>query len=232
MYIELFLLDNAIYNALMIRLAAAICSRRIRAWRIALFSILGAVYAAFAIHSPLLMSLPFKLISGLVMALCFPLAGLKSYAFSALSLFLSAFIMGGLAITLTLALGGEFSAGFMIASTPVRIAFITAAIACFLPNAMRGMLKRKARGIVKLKLMHDGKTYELSGMIDSGNGLCDPISSLPVIVAHMKGFSCAANIPIPAATVNGSVTLMAFLPQRLIYDGQELHALIALSPNP
>ena len=48
MYIEVFLLDNLLMNAVICVLAGAVCGRSIRLGRVLLFSLGGAVYGAVA----------------------------------------------------------------------------------------------------------------------------------------------------------------------------------------
>lgn len=79
MYIEIFLLYNAIMNYLILRLSWAFCSVKISNFRMFFFAFMGALYAWLALFHSVLASLPGKLLSGMVPALAFPLHG-KAHA--------------------------------------------------------------------------------------------------------------------------------------------------------
>ena len=73
---------------------------------------------------------------------------------------------------------------------------------------------------------------QLAGMVDSGNGLYEPCTGLPVIVAYLPDLAGQAQVPIPVATVQGKQVLFGFRPQQLQANGTALEAWIALSPTP
>ena len=71
MYIELFLLDNFVMDCLMLRIAAALCARRLPIRRMAIASALGACCAWASLFFPPLLSLPGKIVCGLCLRLPF-----------------------------------------------------------------------------------------------------------------------------------------------------------------
>ncbi|MCE5236755.1 MAG: sigma-E processing peptidase SpoIIGA [Eubacteriales bacterium] len=238
MWLELFLLDNAVMNALLLRAAAAVCSAKAPFWRTLAFSLGGAVYAAFAFSYPVMGSLPMKLLTGLLMALALPAKSLRAYLAHALCVFFSAFLTGGLCICLALALGGRLQNGALLASVPLRAALWGALLASFLPRALRAVLARniKAASSVRLRLCHKGKEYLLGGIVDTGNFLTEPLSALPVVVFYAPGFPGSGGMPVVVRGAAGSAetVLYAFKPDAL-YDnatGARLNALVALAPAP
>ena len=62
MYIELFLLDNFIFDMLIIYIASALCRAPFSFFAAAIICIVLSIYAAFAQNNAVLRSLPFKLI--------------------------------------------------------------------------------------------------------------------------------------------------------------------------
>ena len=238
MWLELFLLDNAVMNALMLRAAAAMCSCKAPFWRTFLFSFGGAVYAAFAFSHPLMGTLPMKLLTGLLMALALPSKSVRAYLIHALCVFFSAFLTGGLCVCLALALGGGLQNGVLLASVPLRAALAGALLASFLPRGLRALLARNAKSAsaVRLRLCHKGREYLLEGIVDTGNFLTEPLSALPVVVFYARGFPGAGGVPVPVrgATGGPAAVLYAFAPEAL-YDratGARLNALVALAPAP
>ena len=238
MYIELFLLDNIVMNYLMLRIAGAICSVRIPLGRILLAAFAGALLAWIALFFPMLMaSLPAKLLSGLLFAFAVPFKGIRGYMLSAGAMFISAFLTGGVAVCLSLALGGRLENGFMFASIPLRAALLSALAASLLPNAVRRLISRHAqsREGMEIHALIGGKEYKLQTLVDTGNLLREPLSGLPVAVAYLPELHAAAGIPVPASTVAGEGTLYALKPDRVWVSGSanvELPLLIALSKTP
>ncbi|MEG1547545.1 MAG: sigma-E processing peptidase SpoIIGA [Clostridia bacterium] len=235
MYIELFLLDNTLMNILMLRIAAAVCSIKLPAWRMALAAALGAVFAAFALGCALLLTLPFKLITGLLMALALPFNSIRSYMFNALAVFLAAFVTGGITICLAYC-GGTLQNGMAIVSLPVRIALMAAVAATVMPTAMRKLFARSGlgcRGVLHIR--HCGKEYSLTAIVDTGNSLYEPISGLPVTVVFQPELMKFATIPIPVASLGGKRILYAFMPERLQFELKStvtLNSFLAVSEEP
>jgi stage II sporulation protein GA (sporulation sigma-E factor processing peptidase) len=236
-WLELFLLDNAVMNALMLHAAAAMCSSKIPFWRMLAFSFGGALYAAVTFSYPVMGLLPFKLITGLIMTLALPFKTMRAYLTHALCLFFAAFLTGGLCICLALAMGGGMENGFLLASVPLRAALVGALVASFLPRALRAVLARNLKSAVhvRLKLCHGQKEYLLDGIVDTGNFLTEPLSALPVVVFYAEGFPPCSGLPVPARGATGSETVLyAFAPDALIdcATGARLNALVALAPAP
>ena len=77
-----------------------------------------------------------------------------------------------------------------------------------------------------------GREYRLDALIDTGNGLVEPLSGKPVAVAYLPELAEHAHIPIPTATAHGTDVLYALKPERLCINGRESDALLALCPMP
>lgn len=232
MYIELFLLDNALMDWLILRLAAALRGRGLVGWHAAAGCILGALYALWAVYWPPAGGLLGKAAFGCALALALSPRGWKDYALAVLCLFAAAFAVGGLAFALALATGGRIEKGVVWTGLPLRTALCTAFLASFLPRMARGILRRRQQGRVHLLIEHQGARYGLEALIDSGSSLYDPLSGLPVIVAYLPALAKEARLPIPMATVGAESTLYALRPQHMILEGAQLKALLAISPSP
>ncbi|MEA4971214.1 MAG: sigma-E processing peptidase SpoIIGA [Candidatus Pelethousia sp.] len=232
MYIELFLLDNALMDWIILRLAAALRGRKIAGWHTAAGCILGALYALLAVYWQPAGSLPGKAAFGCALALAFSPKGFKDYALCVVCLFGAAFAVGGLAFALALTTGGRMEKGVIWSGLPLRTALCIALLASFLPRMARSILRRRQQGHVRLEIEHRGACYRLEAMIDSGSSLFDPLSGLPVIVAYLPALSAEAHLPIPAQTLGGSGILYALRPQRVYLDGAQINAVLALSAEP
>lgn len=237
MYIELFLLDNAIMNLLIFHTAAALCTRPPKPLRFLIVSILGAVYAALAVQTEVLTHPVLKVLLGLIMALCLCRRIRMDYPAAALSFFLSTFLIGGVAWALAFMLGGEMQNGVLYASIPLRVALITLLAALCLPRTIRLWLRRrnKVSKELQLRLTHQGTERLLNAQIDTGNTLYDPLSGLPVIVVDPKFMPKSEKLrPIPCSTVGGKRILYACKIDHVhafLSDWVELSALVAAAPD-
>ena len=228
MYIELFLLDNLLMNTLICLLAGAACGRRVKLRRAALFSLFGAVYGVFAVCFEPLMRLPCRIALCLAMALVFPYTGIREYVSGLAAIMAAAMTMGGLSFMLLYL--GE-ARNMPVGGVPLRIMLLTAIMGALLPRAARALRRRRANGEgLTLMVRHGERVYTLAAMVDSGNGLYDPLSGLPVAVAWLPEET--GEIPIPAGTVGGSGILYAFRPESAQLSGAETDILVAIARRP
>lgn len=146
MYIELFLLDNALMDLLILRLAAAMRGTRLYKGRAALGCFTGALYALWAACWPPAGCLAAKVAFGLLLAMALSPRGWRDYGLGVLCLFTAAFLVGGLAFALAMATGGRIENGAVWGGIPLRTALVTALAASFLPRAIRRILRRKSWG--------------------------------------------------------------------------------------
>ncbi len=238
MYIEIFLLDNAVMDFLTLRTAQAALGRGASLWRLVLASLLGACYSLIALKQPVLASLPLKLISGALMAFAFSPGDVWGFLKGALAVFIAALITGGAVTALAYSLGGGIENGRVIVGLPLRTALYGAALASLLPRLVRKVFARRVSGDMRVKLIlrHAGQSYELSALIDTGNSLTEPLFSLPAAIVYAPELSCYASLPIPFCTLSGNGELFGFIPDFLAIqsDGraERLQAVVALAEKP
>lgn len=233
MYIELFLIDNFLMDYLIVRLAAGLTASPARVGRqllaAALASVASAAVLQFMPNAPLA-----RLAIGLILIPALPHSTVRRAAMSALSVFVSAFIIGGAATAAALASGGGVFEGALLLGLPVRAALCSVAAATFLPPAVRRLVARRARGHVAVRFTHDGKQFSFDGVIDSCNCLEDPFSGLPVIVVHCDALEKSVTRCLDIRTVSGDGMLCGFIPSALqINSGVEwrdVAACVALTP--
>ena len=228
MYIEVFLLDNLLMNAVICVLAGAVCGRSVRLRRVLLFSFGGAAYGAAAMYVPALSMLPCKIMLCLAMALVFPYDGLRGYITGLTAIFGAVMKAGGIGFLVICAFGDVKSLGGGI---PLRLMLLIALGASLMPGVARRLrgkrLDNQNRHILTLK--KGDREYELNAMVDSGNSLHDPVSGRPVAVAWLPE---TGDIPIPVGTVNERSVLYAFRPDNARLDGSDMDILVAVSKRP
>lgn len=233
--IEWFLLDNTVMNYLVFALSAALCGARIRLWRILVYSLFGAVYALLSLSAlPILQSFWCKCILFALFALPLFRSG-RGYLLSVLCVFVSAFLIGGLLLFMTLLLGGTVAKnGTLMGTVPLRAALAGIALCAVLPRFFRKLIRmrRIKECMVPLKIVAKESQWLMTGFVDSGNLVVEPVSGLPVIFVNCK---VKGNIPIPFSSAGGEGITYAARPVSVsILMGRwyKVDALIATAPSP
>lgn len=239
MYIELIILDNALMNILILRLAVCMCAFSISFKRTGFAALFGAFYAAAALaYLPELLELHFKFMLGGVMTLAVWDGRWKTLLKTAVSLYAATFLVGGLMWTILFLMGGSVNQGVFYAPIPFRIMLMGFVIAALLPRIIRNWIRDRAlyRRIIKIKITHDSKVYDYQALVDTGNDLFDPLTGLPAIVAYAPELEEYAWLPIPYETVGGNGFLHAFKPDKIeVMDTNEwvsINAVAAISEFP
>lgn len=227
MYIELFILDNFVMDALLLRLACALCAASARLSRLMLFSLLGAALAFASLLFAPLATLPGKLICAMLMALALPVGSFGAYLRAFAAVLAAALLVGGLALLFAIADGSGMSGGVLMGQWKLRTALLVAGIAAFAPLLVRHLRMKGQARCAKVLLVFAGKEHRLRGLWDSGARLYEPVSGRPVIAAHLPALAAEAKIPVPASTVSGETMLYALKPDALFIDGRASDALVA-----
>ncbi len=213
MYIELFLLDNILMNLLILRIASVLLAKRARPLRMSLFAVSAAIYAAVAVGIfPVLLKLPLKIGAGFILALFMPFRSFREYIKSYLALLLATLIAGGTVFALALAFG---------------------------ERKLRSLAAARLRNdsIVEISLEFRGACMCCPGIIDTGNGLTEPVSALPVILLPENGSGAELRsrlgrrdtVPVPMLTAGGEGMVRVFIPDRITVNGCEVSACAAFS---
>ncbi len=232
MYFELFLLDDLLLNLLIVRLAAAMLSvrpPRIRVIAAGLASSLVSAAAAYLwpfLRSPLL-RLPLLLL----MTLGLPAGRIKEFLRNALAVLLATFIAGGCAAAAAYMTGGSVKEGFISGGLPLRAALWAAFFVSLLPSAVRRILRRRLKNesSATVVMLKGGMPRSFKAVVDTGNGLFEPVSGLPVAVVRCPAYKRFAHIPIPAETAAGKTVLMGFKPERISVNGREVELIVAVT---
>ncbi|HHY45036.1 MAG TPA: sigma-E processing peptidase SpoIIGA [Firmicutes bacterium] len=189
-YWDVLLLTNLAVNYIILLAAGKLSYRNISHWRLALSSLLGSVYAVSALVVPLkaAYSLPARIAFGLFMvALSYP--GARGIALLRVTLcfFLCSAVAAGTALALQ-SFGGRIAAQATLFQGEAVVhwyvvAFSLAVLAALpvLAN-MNGYSSLRRLPLMTIEVSIGGKTLGLTGLVDTGNNLRDPVSGLPVIV--------------------------------------------------
>ncbi|MGI6631949.1 MAG: sigma-E processing peptidase SpoIIGA [Bacillota bacterium] len=189
-YIDVLFLTNFVVNYLILLAAGRLAGRHVLRWRLALAAVAGAAYAASALVIPLTAaySLPARLAFGFFMvALSYPEARGAALVTVTVSFFLCSAITAGTALALQAYSVRFLTAGSMFSPEPLVQWWVIAASLVILsafPVLARlgGYRAGKPLPLMALELEVGGKKLGLTGLVDTGNNLRDPVSGLPVIV--------------------------------------------------
>ena len=194
-YADIIFLINLVVNAAILRIATILRRKSARLWRTALAAATAAALYAIAIFTPIA---PFVsvLTSFVILAPAIPIAmpirGRADFALSLLAAYISAFAVAGVAMATVhiFNIGGGWGIGTyafaMNNFTPLNLASAIIVSFVVLKFAQERIFKKAitAQGFCCFRVHMDGKMVELTALIDTGNGLIDPISRHPVIVAE------------------------------------------------
>ena len=267
LYGDVLFFVNFTMDFLTLYVTAQILHRPVRPLRMALAAGIGAVYgvAACFMGGWLLFQIAINLAISFLM--CYVAFGTKVLSCCAL-FYGSGCLLGGVMTALYGAVGrlsgtqtlfvdgsyrtlsGEIPLGWMAV-----VAGITGAAAI-----AGGRLSKRSRTAreCSLTVRESGTVHTLTGILDSGNLLVDPIGGRPVIVVAKEVLlpllperlrpvfaagdpSALVELPpemarrvrlIPSHSVGGDAMLLAFLPEALAVNGVEQNALLASSPAP
>lgn len=196
-YIEYAVCDNLIVDYMLLRSTFFLVKQKVKKTRIFLTAILGTVTAVTLPLCPISewVKIFLKILLAVVMIfLCGEYKSFRGY-FLTLGIFLAlTFVSGGATIAVLYALDMSYVINGSIsyeAELPLSIILLTVAVITRLTLKLGKTLYKNKNifpFIRKCELKINGKTFCLTGFIDSGNRLFDKKTGYPVIVIGEKNF--------------------------------------------
>ncbi|QUL98508.1 MAG: sigma-E processing peptidase SpoIIGA [Candidatus Fermentithermobacillus carboniphilus] len=190
-YADLLFFVNLSVNYIILLAAGKLVLRPVNFGRVLVASVLGSLYAVFAIVVPLesFFSLPARIAFGLFMvALSYPDARGISFVTLAGAFYLCSAVAAGTAMALlTLGTAESLRRGILSGDYPLAhwwMVGVSLVVVSVFPWVSRiaGFRSGKPLPLVGVELVVGGRTISLIGLVDTGNNLRDPVSGLPVIV--------------------------------------------------
>ena len=183
-WLELFLLDNALMGYLILRLAEVLIRRPFRKGRAVIACAVGALCSALAMLHPFFLSLPVKGALLLVMACPFVPVRPREWAQCCGGVLLSTLVAGGASYALAGMLEGGLLGGVLYASGGMRLICWGTALCLLLPRVVRPLMAAVKLAVRDMPLLvrTDYGEVLLRGRIDTGNSLVEPLTGQPVIV--------------------------------------------------
>ena len=241
--IEFFLLDNALMNFATLALAAALSGLRLRKFLAIALCGLGAVFALLALWIwPVLLTVTPKLVFAGILALGFHIDGWQGYLRGYLCILLCAILLGGLLLAVTLWWTGDTGTsgmvgGVLVGTVALRAALAAAALAALLPRLLRQLriAARANENRIPMRITIDGRQIDALALLDTGNLLVEPVSSLPVVLlSRCPAF--ATGYPVRYCGVGGEGELTARRSKRaeVRINGiwRDIDVMVARAPQP
>lgn len=142
------------------------------------------------------------------------------------SFFLVNFIFAGLMLALQLFVSPQsmfLSVGIVYFNIDALTLVILTAVCYFVLSGVNLLLRHKAPAgsIYEVTVEYGGQHFSCRALLDTGNSLFEPFSSLPVVVAERGLFGADFEIPdekmrlVPCSCVTSEAVLKAFRPDKL-----------------
>ena len=267
-YADLLFLINFSMDFLCLYLSVKLLHLPRVRWRMLSAAVAGGVYSVVALFISVGSWLALALDLGVCLGMCAVCAAGKGVNFGRLLLLcgtyfgISALMGGGMTAIYSLLGKVDLPLGDVQSDGISAWMFLALATVAALVAAFGGRLFSKQTAVrsCTVHVRMDGVTWEMQGLCDSGNLLCDPISGIPVIVADRQtwlsalpdALRCAVESEgrevdtleggkrvriVPMHTAQGSSMAVALLPDEVLLAGQDgkvraVHALIAPSGEP
>jgi len=187
-YIDTLFLLNLIVNYLLILATAKIGAVHIPRLRIGLGAFFGAGYAVAAVFPPFgfLLTAPMRLVSGAAMIL---LAFGGKRGFLRLALIFSAVsaAFGGTIYAVSLMTGGPTYDGHHVLPISLKVLVVAFALCYGVMSLVFHRLGRNTGGkLIGVEIARHDRSASLTGLVDTGNSLVDPVSGNAVLVAEIE----------------------------------------------
>lgn len=228
----LFIIDFSM-DFLCLFLAGKLSHEMMKTWRVVLGAVLGGVYGV----TSLMYSLPTAIEVIVEIAAAFAVVAVALWRGRAVrlilqtALFYGASVLLGGAMTLIYSKLGKYrtyidvggSVKTALGDVPLWVFALAAVASAVMTKLLSMLLKRKnAVRTCRIEMVLDGKRYELSGLVDSGNVCVEPISETPVIFlssrlgAAVGGAGLDMGVfAVPVSTAAGSGIVFAKKPESL-----------------
>lgn len=199
-YIDIVLIENLIMNFIILLATGIVLKEKIKAVRLLLASLLGAIYSIVSYMSILKIysNIFLKIILSIVIIyVAFNPQTMKKMWKDILIFYLTSFVFGGVAFALIYIVKPQdilMKNGLFLGTYPLKTIVLGAIIAFIIIvtafTIMRNKITKKDM-FCKVEIQINGKKIETTAMLDTGNLLKEPITNTPVIVVeHTLLYDC------------------------------------------
>lgn len=251
-YGDIYILINFSMDFLCLYAVSLLTHDRVRIGRLSLAALIGAIYALVSLlphKSEALRMLTDIPISTVICFVAFGYYNVKLFVKRVFLFYCISFLTGGFMSAIyyfagkllngrDVVIGGRVEDVY--SEIPLWI-FGVCAVVCAIIAIVWGRMTSRSRHISRasVKIVSDGKTCELHGLVDSGNLLTDPLGGLPVIVVSapvadllfpnaLDGDCKGSRIRIiPYRTTAGEGMTLGYIPELTEINGRAVGAVLA-----
>ena len=193
-YVDVLFATNLAVNYLLLLAAGRLIGRSVSTGRLLIASAAGALYATSAVFLPLsaAYSLPARIAFGLFMvALSFPGQKLQSFVIASAAFYLCSAIVAGTAMALqgySVSILSPVTGDSSSEDVHWWVMVGSLAMLALFPVMARagGFQPGKPLPLLGFELEVSGRKLGLTGLVDTGNNLRDPVTGLPVVVVDWE----------------------------------------------
>ena len=234
-YIDEFLFVNFVMNYMILFLTKSVLKYKISVWRLVFGSIAGSLYAAlmFLPFAEYALILPAKILFSLILVICvFSLGSISNILRTTAVFYLVCFVLGGC--------GYAISNAVSQSDFPLKLLFITITIAYILISCVGELYKKisvRSNYFATIDVWQSDGHAVITGLIDTGNNLYEPLTNIPVIVVESD---CLKSLPLASVKMryipynslgNSDGMLVGFKPDIIKINDTSIDAIVAISQN-
>lgn len=197
-YIDVILIENIIMNYIIVLTTSIICKIDAKQIRMFLASILGSLYAIMLYVTEL--KVYTNQITKILLSICmvyiaFNPRSIKIMIKQLIIFYLTSFCFGGAAYYLLYCVKPNLIKsinGVLVGTYPIKIAMLGAILGFFVINISFKLIKSKLTKkdmLYDIEIFYKEKKASIKVILDTGNFLSDPITSMPVLIAEAEKLS-------------------------------------------
>lgn len=212
-YIDILLLENLVINYLILYVTAKLSKLRASTLRLFAGAIVGAIYVVMIILQPGMKvyytTLAKILLSLFIIAITFSPPKILAFIKTLVIFYISTFIFAGAALAFLFfnQQGGFVRNGivYVFGQSKWSLIFFSLVTVGIIIKIFMEVIQSKfskERMLIPVKIAFDSKSIDLSGLVDTGNSLKDPLTNIPVMVVEFKALEDLLPIEIKSIFEN------------------------------
>ena len=194
-YLDIVLLENLCMNYIILFATGFIMKMKLHHIRLGISALVGGIYAILAYMQifPIYSNMIVKIILSVSMIyIAFSPKGIKALIKQLIMFYLVSFVFGGCAFALLYFIRPQdilMKNGVYIGTYPIKIALLGGFVGFILTHVAFKIFKNRMskKGLIyEIEIKIENKSIRLKAMLDTGNQLKDPITSIPVVIVEKE----------------------------------------------
>ena len=194
-YLDIVLLENLCMNYIILFATGFIMKMKLHHIRLGISALVGGIYEILAYMQifPIYSNMIVKIILSVSMIyIAFSPNGIKALIKQLIMFYLVSFVFGGCAFALLYFIKPQdilMKNGVYIGTYPIKIALLGGFVGFILTHVAFKIFKNRMskKGLIyEIEIKIENKSIRLKAMLDTGNQLKDPITSIPVVIVEKE----------------------------------------------